>query len=190
MMETPILTSKRLILKFLEADESKLAVNYFTKNKEHLRYTMPDYSNDLLENEYWLKESKERVLEFNNETSCKFFVYSKDSNIIIGTVNFTDFLRWVFQGCFLGYRIDKERQGQGLMTEALVTGLDYIFDSLNFHKVLANYMPSNPTSGKVLEKLGFEKVGLARAELFMNGDWQDHIETRKINPNWKNTFNH
>jgi len=32
MMETPILTSKRLILKFLEADESKLAVNYFTKN--------------------------------------------------------------------------------------------------------------------------------------------------------------
>jgi ribosomal-protein-alanine N-acetyltransferase len=74
------------------------------------------------------------------------------------------------------------------MTEALEAAIDFAFNEMNIHKILANYMPSNKTSERVLEKLGFHKVGLVKDELYLGGKWQDHIETRLINPNWRNIF--
>ena len=47
---------------------------------------------------------------------------------------------------------------------------------------MANYMPNNTRSGTLLERLGFEKEGLARQYLQIAGRWEDHILTSKLNP--------
>jgi ribosomal-protein-alanine N-acetyltransferase len=47
---------------------------------------------------------------------------------------------------------------------------------------MANYMPENKRSARVLEKLGFEKEGMARDYLKIAGEWRDHVLTAKINP--------
>ncbi|MGL4717164.1 MAG: 30S ribosomal protein S5 alanine N-acetyltransferase, partial [Aeromonas sp.] len=44
------------------------------------------------------------------------------------------------------------------------------------------YMPANQRSGALLERLGFEREGFARAYLLINGRWEDHILTSLINP--------
>ncbi|MGL5537110.1 MAG: 30S ribosomal protein S5 alanine N-acetyltransferase, partial [Aeromonas veronii] len=36
--------------------------------------------------------------------------------------------------------------------------------------------------GALLERLGFEREGFARAYLMINGRWEDHILTSLINP--------
>jgi ribosomal-protein-alanine N-acetyltransferase len=36
-------------------------------------------------------------------------------------------------------------------------------------------MPSNPGSIRVLEKAGFQKEGLARKMVEINGKWEDHL---------------
>jgi len=187
-MSYPTIETERLILKLLNIDEAKLALDYFSRNKEHLGTTMPDRKPSFYELPYWENRIKKDKHEFVKGNSCHFFILPHGVDKVIGTINFTEIMRGVYQGCFLGYGIDKEYEGQGLMTESLSSAIKYAFMDLNIHKLLANYMPWNKASGRVLEKLGFYEVGLVKQELYLSGKWQDHIETRLINKNWKNTI--
>lgn len=95
--------------------------------------------------------------------------------------NFTNIIRGPFQACYLGYSIDDAIQGQGVMREILLAGLNYVFTEFNLNRVMANYIPCNVRSGRLLASLGFEKEGLAKSYLKINGRWQDHILTSKLN---------
>ncbi|MGF6790205.1 RimJ/RimL family protein N-acetyltransferase [Paraburkholderia sp. 35.1] len=41
--------------------------------------------------------------------------------------------------------------------------IDHVFSTLQLHRVTANYRPDNLRSARLLERLGFENEGLARA---------------------------
>ena len=102
---------------------------------------------------------------------------------VIGSVHFSQVARGASQSAMLGYALDEAYVGQGLMTEALVAGLDEMFSPrVNLHRVQAAYRPENARSGKVLERLGFGFEGLARDYLFIDGDWRDHRITSLRNP--------
>ena len=46
---------------------------------------------------------------------------------------------------------------------------------------MANFMPENTRSKKLLFSLKFEKEGFAKKYLFINGKWQDHTLTALLN---------
>ena len=69
------------------------------------------------------------------------------------------------------------------MTEIVDASVSYVFQELNLHRIMANYVPENSRSARVLEKLGFEKEGLAKSYLKIAGRWRDHVLTSKLNPN-------
>jgi len=71
------------------------------------------------------------------------------------------------------------------MTEALTAAIKYVFEELNLHRVMANYMPGNEKSAKLLHRLGFVVEGHAREYLRLAGEWQDHTLTALINESWK-----
>ncbi|WP_234923777.1 GNAT family N-acetyltransferase, partial [Aeromonas veronii] len=71
---------------------------------------------------------------------------------------------------------------QGVMREVLSAAIDYLFREHDLHRIMACYMPANQRSGALLERLGFEREGFARAYLMINGRWEDHILTSLINP--------
>src|SRR3546814_5111337 len=101
---------------------------------------------------------------------------------VIGQVNFSNIVRGAFQAAHMGYQIDAECEGRGLMTEALRLAIDFMFARFGLHRIMANYIPDNHRSGRVLERLGFEKEGYARNYLFIDGAWRDHVLTALINP--------
>jgi ribosomal-protein-alanine N-acetyltransferase len=70
------------------------------------------------------------------------------------------------------------------MSEALTALIAYAFNDLRLHRIMANYMPSNERSARVLQRLGFQVEGYARDYLFLAGRWQDHIMTSLTNPSW------
>jgi ribosomal-protein-alanine N-acetyltransferase len=51
---------------------------------------------------------------------------------------------------------------------------------LGLHRVEANYQPNNERSGRLLRALGFTVEGYARAYLYIDGEWRDHVLTAKI----------
>ncbi len=73
----------------------------------------------------------------------------------------------------LGYWIDADLAGAGLMTEAVARLVAVAFEEMRLHRLWAGVQPPNRPSQRVLEKLGFVREGLHRQELFINGRWQD-----------------
>jgi ribosomal-protein-alanine N-acetyltransferase len=51
---------------------------------------------------------------------------------------------------------------------------DYAFTTLRLHRIEAACIPGNERSVRVLEKAGFQREGLLRSYLRINGVWQDH----------------
>lgn len=67
------------------------------------------------------------------------------------------------------------------MTELISWMVTYGFETLHLHRIEASVMPKNERSLRVLEKNGFEREGLAKKYLRINGVWEDHIHMVKIN---------
>ncbi len=109
-------------------------------------------------------------------------IFTPHTSKLIGECNFTNIIRGPFQACHLGFSISAQFEGKGLMCEALAAAIDYIFCEYKLHRIMANYCPENRRSGRLLTRLGFEREGLARAYLKINGFWADHVLTSLINP--------
>jgi ribosomal-protein-alanine N-acetyltransferase len=101
---------------------------------------------------------------------------------VIGSLGFSHIFRGPFCSAVLGYQIDEDEQGKGLMFEALSAGIGYMFEQQKLHRIGANYMPHNVRSGRLLAKLGFTVEGYAKNYLFIDGAWRDHVLTSRINP--------
>jgi len=79
------------------------------------------------------------------------------------------------RSAYIGYWIDKEVAGKGIMPTAVAMALDYCFDQLHLHRVEIHIRPENAASRRVVEKLGIPEEGLRRSYLHIAGDWRDHI---------------
>jgi ribosomal-protein-alanine N-acetyltransferase len=98
-----------------------------------------------------------------------------DDRRIIGRIALGGILRGAFQNAYLGYWIDAEQQGRGLMTEAVRAATDFAFGAAALHRVQAAVMPSNKASLRVLEKAGYRREGSAARYLCIAGAWEDHV---------------
>ncbi len=94
---------------------------------------------------------------------------------IIGRIALGGVQRGAFQNAYLGYWIDAEAQGQGLMPEAVRRITSFAFEEAGLHRVQAAVMPCNGRSLRVLEKVGYRREGLAKAYLSIAGVWEDHV---------------
>ena len=68
------------------------------------------------------------------------------------------------------------------MKRIVALAIDYGFNELGLHRIMANHMPDNERSAGLLKSLGFEREGYAREYLYINGRWEDHVLNALINP--------
>lgn len=184
--ELPLITSDRLLLRVAIHEDIPQILKYFIYNKIYLTPFYPLWADGFFTEEYWQYQIENSFLEFLNGQSLKLFIFTKKNpTVIIGTVNFSNFVRGAAHFCYVGYSLAESKQGKGYMTEGLKAATEYLFQELNFHRVMANYMPHNRRSGNVLKTLGFVIEGYARDYLLINGQWEDHIMTSLTNPKWQ-----
>jgi ribosomal-protein-alanine N-acetyltransferase len=94
---------------------------------------------------------------------------------IVGRVNLGGVLRGAFQNAYVGYWIDREHQGRGLMTEGLRGAISFAFEAAKLHRLQIAIMPRNAASLRVATKAGGRREGLAERYLQIAGEWEDHI---------------
>lgn len=118
--------------------------------------------------------------------AISWWLFAPDTpSMALGQIHFSQIARRVFHNAMLGYAIDAAHEGQGLMREALEAALEDAFGPrVQLHRVQANVRPENIRSLALLMRLGFEREGLAREYLFIDGAWRDHVMTARINPDW------
>lgn len=176
-----------LIVRMASIEEAGAIADYRRRNEAHLVDHYPTWTKEALTEAYWQHQVRVNLAEFDSDESVRLVIFEKEKeDTIIGTINFTSILRRAAQYCVLGYGLDEKMQGRGYMTEALSASIDFVFKQLNLHRIMANYVPTNERSGRVLRRLGFSVEGYARDYLYLNGAWRDHILTALINPDWQN----
>ncbi len=174
------LKTPRLIVRQGRQADIPAIVAFHKKNKWYHRPFEPTRPRTFYTNAFWRNALR-------RDRGLKFFLFPKESSRIIGLISFSNMIQGPFQSTDLGYMLDKEFQGQGLMTESLRATIQFVFKELNFHRVAAGYLPKNNRSARVLKRLGFKRYGKERAYLQIEGRWQDHILVSFINPHWKPT---
>jgi ribosomal-protein-alanine N-acetyltransferase len=92
-----------------------------------------------------------------------------------GEITLSSIQRGPFQNGSVGYWIDQNLAGMGLIPEAVVIALQYAFESLGLHRIEVAIIPRNRSSRRVVEKLGLRVEGVAIGFLEINGEWEDHI---------------
>jgi ribosomal-protein-alanine N-acetyltransferase len=133
------------------------------------------------------------VTAFQNDTAYRYWLIDASraggarlpsSDVeVVGSLHFSQVSRGAFQSAMLGYALDEAHVGQGLMSEAIVAGLEEMFSPrVNLHRVQAAYRPENSRSARVLERLGFRPEGLAPDYLYIDGAWRDHVIVSLRNP--------
>lgn len=76
-----------------------------------------------------------------------------------GVIGSTGFNRTQGDAWEIGYWVDKAVQGRGVATEAARALLAWGEESFGVSSFVAGHFKDNPASGRVLGKLGFERVG-------------------------------
>jgi ribosomal-protein-alanine N-acetyltransferase len=114
--------------------------------------------------------------EWKRGSSFVFMVALGDEPArFIGKIALNGVMRGAMYGAYLGYWMDVEHQGKGMVTEAIAAVLDFAFGPAGLHRVQAAIMPRNTRSLRVVEKLGFRREGYAERYLQIAGQWEDHI---------------
>ena len=79
----------------------------------------------------------------------------------------------------IGYWIGEAFWGRGLATEALKRFTDYAFEQFPFERLEGWIFATNPSSGRVLEKAGYEYEATMRRSAFKDGQFLDcHLYVR------------
>lgn len=171
----PTIQTDRLILREMTVDDASDMYAYYSDREvsKYLDWFGPG-SEEQAKNmiTYWNKSYQE-------STFMRFGIALQGDNKIIGTIPINP-VRGRFEWklpIVLGYDLSREYWNQGIMTEALNAVIPYIFETLDNHRIIAEVIPENISSLKVLEKLGFEKEGYLRQHFYHEGykTWHDVI---------------
>lgn len=103
-----------------------------------------------------------------------------DGDTIAGTINVFHILREALQSGTIGYWVDEARNGRGLATTAVEDVVAYMFGELDLHRAEAATLVDNVASQRVLEKAGFERIGLAPRYLRINDVWRDFFLFQRL----------
>lgn len=163
------------------SDAAKLA-RYYSENRGHLSEWEPVRTNEFYTEGFWKYQLAEWEAARLEGSSCHFVALDPESKQIQAVCSLTNIVRGPFQACNVGYSVALKYQGQGVMCSLLVHVVEYAFTEIGLNRVMANYMPRNNRSQRLLDRVGFVEEGLAKNYLCINSVWEDHVLTSILNP--------
>jgi ribosomal-protein-alanine N-acetyltransferase len=187
MLDLPILTTERLLLRVFGPDEVDRVVAYYVENNDHFSPWDAPKTAAYFTPEYWRPILERDLTNWESGASARFSMSLRDDpdGDLIGNIAIANIVRGALHTGIIGYAIDHRYEGQGLMSEAAREVIRFGFEDLNLHRIEAGYMPTNDRSAQVLKRLGFEPYGYARDYLRVGErGWEDHVLVHKINREW------
>lgn len=169
---------KNISIRNFTPDDAQELLEYYLRNKEHLREFEPVRDASFFTYEMQKEILLESYRQLMTGVGSDLGIY-KD-NKLIGKAKISNIVYGVLKSGILGYSIDKEYEGKGYMKEAINLVLEYAKEYLDLHRIEASVLTTNERSKGVLLSCGFEEIGINKKYLYINGKWSDHITFYKI----------
>ncbi len=179
-----ILQTDQLVLTLAVPEAAPRVVAFYRRNWEFLAPWSPPLSHEVLS----VAQCRRTLEQWRDEEaagkSLRLDLFPRDDarGPLLGRIGFTPVMRGPFQACFLGFMLDHQMEGRGLMREALETAIPFLFRDYGLHRIQAAHLPHNLRSARLLKHLGFIPEGYARDYLYIDGAWRDHVLTALTNP--------
>ena len=153
------------------------------------------YRSDAFENRYqgWIPKKIEDVYDFINNrittevnvanTWHQMVVINRENKKLIGDIGI-HFMDEEKKQVELGFTLDKKYQGKGFATESVKQVIEYLFNTLNKHRIIGSIDPRNSSSIKLVERLGFRKEAHFRKSIFIDGEWVDDLIYAMLSEDW------
>ncbi len=175
-----MLEGSRCYLRILTEEDASVFTKLVLDNKEYWSIFEPRHEASYFTVRVQKEKIRESLYQMRERKEYNFGVFDTETSKIIGHISLYGIKRLPFSSGFIGYSIDELASGKGFGTEAVSLVTKFAFDKLALHRVEAYVSPRNTSSIKVLEKSGYNREGLLRKLLYINGVWEDHYVYAKI----------
>ena len=180
MMQTPVLQTPRLMLRFFELTDAPAvlrlvgdrAIAETTLNIPH------PYEEGMAEQ--WISTHREK---FEDGELMNFAITLHTTGELIGAIGLL--INRDFDRGELGYWIGKPYWGNGYCTEAARAILRYSFVEINLNRIYANHFIENLASGNVMKKIGMKKEGVLRQHIKKWDQYHDEVVYGILKQEWK-----
>ena len=105
------------------------------------------------------------------------------ANRLVGMIGFNT-IDWTARRSEIGYWIDSEYQGQGLVTQGCRSLIAHGFNELDLNRIEIRCATGNDRSRAIPERLGFTQEGIIRQTEWLYDHFEDHALYALLRSEW------
>nr|WP_305965200.1 GNAT family protein [Streptomyces sp. IMTB 2501] len=166
------------MLRLVSVDDAEALHAAYVANREYLAPWEPRRPDSSFTVAGQAERIAERLREFTERRVVPWVFEYHGS--IVGTITLSGLVFGPFRSPSLGYWVAADRQGRGLAGAAVASVCHAARNVIGLHRIEATTLLDNVPSQRVLEKNGFEPIGMAPRYLHIDGEWRDHRLFQRI----------
>jgi len=176
-----ILIDDNILLRTYQPEDAAALFRAVDKSRQHLRPWL-SWVDATIKQEQSVGFIQQSLAQLNNQQSLSLGIFYNQE--IIGGIGLHEWNHYI-KKAQIGYWIDKDFEGQGIITKCTGRFIDFIFEKLGLNKVELHFMPHNKRSAAGAEKLGAKVEGIIRQSHMMNGRLEDIVITGILKNEWR-----
>jgi len=166
----------------VQAQDAEDLFALVTKNHEHLYAWM-----------HWVSQggiTRENIRDFVRRSEraareqAQYNAVILQNGEIIGCTGFPE-IDWNDRWAQIGYWLDKERTGKGVITHAVRALTTYAFEALELNRVEIRCAASNRESAAIPIRLGFVHEGTLRKMRLLHNEYVDDLVFAMLREDWE-----
>ncbi|MFF1254236.1 GNAT family N-acetyltransferase [Pseudarthrobacter sp. NPDC058329] len=165
-------------VRVLASSDARHMKDAYLRNRAHLAPWEPERSDDFFTAAGQSKVLESKLASYAAGLEVPWVLL--DGELVIGAITLSGIVGGPFCSANVGYWVDHEYAGRGIGSAALQFVLAFATNELELHRIQAATLLHNAASQKILQRAGFEKIGMAPAYLNIAGAWQDHNLYQRI----------
>jgi ribosomal-protein-serine acetyltransferase len=132
------------------------------------------------------KYIEDSLIEMDKGVSLALGIWHQDQ--LVGCLDFHE-ISAEHHRALVGYWLDRDQQGHGLMTRSVKTLMTYGFATLGFNRIEIRCAPDNHKSRAIPEKLGFTQEGILRQMEKVGEKYLDDVVYGMLKTEWPTQTN-
>lgn len=169
-----------LISRLLRVEDAAAIGRLYLANREFLAPWEPEREETFF-GAAAQRKMVEGLLELHTQGRNLPHVILDENGEVIGRITINNIVRGAAQSGSVGYWVSQHANGRGYASRAIAEIKRTAFSELDLHRLEAGTLVHNVRSQRVLERNGFERIGLAPRSIRIAGRWQDHVLFQVLN---------
>lgn len=179
-MDFEIKINDKLSLKSRREEDAEECFQLVDRNRDYLKKWLPWVDGTLS-----AEDTKKYIIEcrekFEKKETADFGIWYE--NRWVGSMGFNN-INLANERAEIGYWLDAEQQGKGIMTACVEALLRYGFEELKLHRIQIRCAAINEKSKAIPERLGFKLEGTIREDHRIDGKFCDGLIFGLLKSEW------